>query len=176
MAIQARSQLGFSEAVKLAARRLLDFKGRSRRSEFWWWMLLLIIAKEVIQMFIPGLYLNAIVSTVIMFCGLGATVRRVQDSGKSAIWVYVSFLLDIFTQFYAASSTFVQKFYDMASSGVMNSEKVARMAEKSMGELAVMGTAGTIYAIVAIVVIVFCLMDGKPGPNKYGESPKYFEA
>ena len=32
---------------------------------------------------------------------------------------------------------------------------------------------GTVTTITGLVTIVFCCMDGTPGPNKYGESPKY---
>ena len=81
--------LGFSEACKLASSRITDFKGRSRRSELWWWMLVVMVANMVIGMFFTAnLLLSAIVAIIVMFFGLAVTVRRVQDTGKSAMWVY----------------------------------------------------------------------------------------
>ena len=73
--------LGFIEAVKLASSRILEFKGRSRRSEFWWWMLVVILTNWVITAFAPSLLVSAIMSIIIMFFGLAATARRLQDSG-----------------------------------------------------------------------------------------------
>ena len=62
--------LGFIEAVKLASSRILEFKGRSRRSEFWWWMLVVIITNWVITAFASSLLVSAIMSIIIMFFGL----------------------------------------------------------------------------------------------------------
>ena len=83
--MKALPQLGFVEAVKLASSRILDFKGRSRRSEFWWWMLIVMIANWVITSFVSNLLVSSIIATIIMFFGLAVTVRRLQDSGKSAL-------------------------------------------------------------------------------------------
>ena len=79
--MKALPQLGFVEAVKLASSRILDFKGRSRRSEFWWWMLIVMIANWVITSFVSNLLVSSIIATIIMFFGLAVTVRRLQDSG-----------------------------------------------------------------------------------------------
>ena len=176
MALQAKPQLSFSQAIKLASSRLTDFKGRSRRSEFWWWMLLVMIAEEILTSFIPNLYVSAAVATLVMFFGLAVTARRLQDTGRSAIWVYVSYLLGIFNQFYVASSTFMQKLMDIVTSSAADPEKIAKLAEKNIGEITIMGLTGVLFSILSIIVIVFCIMDGKPETNKYGESPKYFEA
>ena len=164
------------EAVKLASSRLTDFKGRSRRSEFWWWMFLVIILQEVLSVFFGNLYVAATVATLVMFLGLGVTVRRLQDTGHSAVWVYVSYLLGIVYQFYMASSTFMHKLTEMASSADFDVDKIVKLAEKSAGEMGILSMVSLAWTIVSLVVIVFCLIDGKPEANKYGESPKYYEA
>ena len=41
--VTAKPQLSFGEAIKLASGRVTDFKGRSRRSEYWWFMLAFLI-------------------------------------------------------------------------------------------------------------------------------------
>ncbi|MBO6032315.1 MAG: DUF805 domain-containing protein, partial [Prevotella sp.] len=84
--MRALPQLGFAEAVKLASSRILDFKGRSRRSEFWWWMLIVLVANWVFSLFISDLLVSSIISTIVMFFGLAATARRLHDADKSAWW------------------------------------------------------------------------------------------
>ena len=43
------------------------------------------------------------------------------------------------------------------------------------GEFAALSGVGFVAGIFAIIVIVMCLLDSTPGPNKYGESPKYVQ-
>ncbi|MCR5642036.1 MAG: DUF805 domain-containing protein [Prevotella sp.] len=167
--------LGFSEACKLASSRIADFKGRSRRSELWWWMLVVMVANMVIGMFFTAnLLLSAIVAIIVMFFGLAVTVRRVQDTGKSAMWVYASYGLGIVNQLLTAFSPAMQEVMDLAQSGDL--EAITGALENNMGDLAMMSTVGTLWSIVSLVVIVFCLLDSTPGPNKYGDSPKYVSA
>lgn len=170
---QTLPQLGFIEAVKLASKRLLEFKGRSRRSEFWWWMLLVIIANEIIPSLMPSLLANAIAATIIMFFGLSVTARRLQDTGHSALWVYVSYAIGIVFQIYSATSVFLQKLMEMASSGSINERAIEKLAQKNMGEIFTVTGISLAFCLLSLIVIIFCMIDSKPGINKYGESPKY---
>ena len=45
--------VGFIEAIKLAFVHYADFKGRSRRSEYWWFTLFNIIVGFVIGLVLP---------------------------------------------------------------------------------------------------------------------------
>ena len=165
--------LGFVEAVKLASGRILDFKGRSRRSEFWWWMLVVIIANWVITAFAPNLLVSGIMSIIIMFFGLAATARRLQDSGKSAVWVYISYALGCVTQLYTGTSTTVNKIMDELSTGSFSNSAIEKIVEKGSGDLVLLSCLSLAMGIFAIIVIIMCLLDSTRGANKYGESPKY---
>ncbi|MBP5778122.1 MAG: DUF805 domain-containing protein [Prevotella sp.] len=165
--------LGFIQAVKLASSRILDFKGRSRRSEFWWWMLVVIVVGYAITLFAPNLLINAIISIIYMFFGLAATARRLQDSGKSAIWVYISYALGCALQIYMGTSTLMNKLMDEFSSGVINDRVIEKIVEKNMGEMVTLTGLSLLSFLFAVIVIIMCLLDSTPGPNKYGESPKY---
>ena len=165
--------LGFIQAVKLASSRILDFKGRSRRSEFWWWMLVVIVVGYAITLFAPNLLINAIISIIYMFFGLAATARRLQDSGKSAIWVYISYALGCALQIYMGTSTLMNKLMDEFSSGVINDRVIEKIVEKNMGEMVTLTGLSLLSTLFAVIVIIMCLLDSTPGPNKYGESPKY---
>ena len=165
--------LGFVEAVKLASGRILDFKGRSRRSEFWWWMLVVIIVNWVIQTFAPSLLVSGIMSIIIMFFGLAATARRLQDSGKSAVWVYISYALGCVTQLYTGTSTTVNKIMDELSTGSFSNSAIEKIVEKGSEDLVLLSCLSLAMGIFAIIVIIMCLLDSTRGANKYGESPKY---
>ena len=165
--------LGFVEAVKLASGRILDFKGRSRRSEFWWWMLVVIIVNWVITTFAPSLLVSGIMSIIIMFFGLAATARRLQDSGKSAVWVYISYALGCVTQLYTGTSTTVNKIMDELSTGSFSNSAIEKIVEKGSEDLVLLSCLSLAMGIFAIIVIVMCLLDSTRGANKYGESPKY---
>ena len=165
--------LGFVEAVKLASGRILDFKGRSRRSEFWWWMLVVIIVNWVIQTFAPSLLVSGITSIIIMFFGLAATARRLQDSGKSAVWVYISYALGCVTQLYTGTSTTVNKIMDELSTGSFSNSAIEKIVEKGSEDLVLLSCLSLAMGIFAIIVIIMCLLDSTRGANKYGESPKY---
>lgn len=165
--------LGFVEAVKLASGRILDFKGRSRRSEFWWWMLVVIIVNWVITTFAPSLLVSGIMSIIIMFFGLAATARRLQDSGKSAVWVYISYALGCATQLYTGTSTTVNKIMDELSTGSFSNSAIEKIVEKGSEDLVLLSCLSLAMGIFAIIVIIMCLLDSTRGANKYGESPKY---
>ena len=165
--------LGFVEAVKLASGRILEFKGRSRRSEFWWWMLVVIIANWVITAFAPNLLVSGIMSIIIMFFGLAATARRLQDSGKSAVWVYISYALGCVTQLYTGTSTTVNKIMDELSTGSFSNSAIEKIVEKGSEDLVLLSCLSLAMGIFAIIVIIMCLLDSTRGANKYGESPKY---
>ena len=161
------------EAIRLASSRILDFKGRSRRSEFWWWMLVVIVGGSILTMFTTNLIVNAIISIAYMFCGLSVTARRLQDSGKSALWVYISYALGCIIQILTATSTGMNKLMEELSYGAVNEHAIEKIVENNGGEFAALSGLGFFAGIFAIIVIVMCLMDSTPGPNKYGESPKY---
>ena len=165
--------LDFLEAIQLASRRILDFKGRSRRSEFWWWMLVVIIVNWVITTFAPSLLVSGIMSIIIMFFGLAATARRLQDSGKSAVWVYISYALGCVTQLYTGTSTTVNKIMDELSTGSFSNSAIEKIVEKGSEDLVLLSCLSLAMGIFAIIVIIMCLLDSTRGANKYGESPKY---
>ena len=172
--MRALPQLDFIEAIKLASSRILDFKGRSRRSEFWWWMLVVIVVGWIISMFANNLLANAVLSIICMFFGLSATARRLQDSGKSALWVYISYALGCIVQIYTATSTTINKLVEELSYGSSISQHtIEKIMENGAGDLLTLSCLATIASIFHIIVIIMCLFDSTPATNKYGDSPKY---
>lgn len=167
-------QLGMDEAIKLASSRLTDFKGRSRRSEFWWWMLIVFVLNFILSWFISNMLVSAIASIAVMFLGLAVTARRLQDVGKSATWVYASYGLGIIYQYLMATSSVMAKYMEVAQTG--DFDKIMAFSQVNASSFLLFGFVLLLWVISILIVFIFTLMDGKPEPNKYGPSPKYVEA
>lgn len=97
--------MNFTQAITSNFKRYVDFNGRSARSEFWWWVLFVFIIDVVftlLEMIVGGptssMYplingLDLLVSLAIFLPGLGVTVRRLHDTGRSGWWVLLSFTI-----------------------------------------------------------------------------------
>ena len=165
--------IGFLEAIKLASSRILDFSGRSRRSEFWWWILIILVANWVLTSLVSNLMISTLMSIIIMFFGLAATARRLHDAGKSAWWVYISYAIGIVYNFLASTSPALVELMDKAKSGALSSSTMEKLMTENASEFTTYGFLGILMAIFALIVAIMCAMDSKQAPNKYGESPKY---
>ena len=84
--------VSFVEAIKLAFTHYADFKGRSRRSEYWWFTLFNMIVTGLIGSILPDL--SWIWSLIVLVPGLAVCIRRLHDAGKSG-WFYLWMLLPI---------------------------------------------------------------------------------
>ena len=163
----AKPQLGFTEANKLVSSRLTDFNGRSRRSEYWWSMLSFIICvfliSKVLSMFLPNV-LASLITAACWFYVYGVTVRRLQDTGKSKWWVIVSWAGSF-------ASTLYMYFSGLTDilTNVNGNPQAAMKVFTDPGMILI----GLVNLVTFIAILVFCCIDSKPEPNKYGESPKY---
>ncbi len=160
------------KALQMGFSRLTDFSGRSRRSEFWYVMLVVLLLDIVLGMMLGAMPLvSAIVQSAVMFLGLSVTVRRLQDTGKNGMWVYASYVLGILSTVFTAVSGIQEKMTDMAD----DPNALARLFEHESGTMMTMGLLSALFMLSSFIVFIFCLMDGTPNANKYGESPKYVE-
>lgn len=93
-------QVSFSRAVRMAFDSYCRFQGRSSRSEYWWWVLFVAILSFCIGIIegILGFSMTAvqttsgILSLVLLLPGLGLSVRRLHDIGKSGWWILLGFI------------------------------------------------------------------------------------
>ena len=173
--MRALPQLGFAEAVKLASSRILDFKGRSRRSEFWWWMLIVLVANWVFSLFISDFLVSSIISTIVMFFGLAATVRRLHDADKSPWWVYISYALGIANNIFIATSPAMNKLMEEATSGSFDEKTIQKIMSNGAGDLGISFIIGLLFFIFALIVFFMCLKDSEPQMTEHGDSPKYVD-
>jgi len=178
--IKALPQLDFVSAVKLAAGRLTDFKGRSRRSEFWWWMAVVLVVKVAVAFILPpqSMLVSLILDVLIMACALSVTARRLQDAGYHAIWVFLSFAFGIATSVFQMTDKMVD-FTTEYSAMIehygfrIQEAQVDGLMEEYANTLMIFGALALAWAITSLVVVILCLLDSKPKTNKYGPSPKY---
>lgn len=140
--------VGFIEAIKMAFKNYANFKGRSRRSEYWFFFLF-----------------NFIISSIIIILMI-VTIKKVETSRYSYPYVYyyryykvnpfVSVLsyIQFFGMIVPILSVQVRRLHDIGKSGVYLFFYLIPLV-------------GTI-----IIIIYFC-KDSEPGNNLYGPSPKY---
>jgi len=171
--MRALPQLGFVEAVKLASSRILDFKGRSRRSEFWWWMLIVLVANWTLTSFVSDLLISSIIATIVMFFGLAVTARRLQDADKSAWWVYISYVLGIISNIFVATSPAMNKMMEEARSGFTDEKAIQKIFTSGASDFGISFIIGLLFFIFALIVVIMCLKDSEPLTTEHGDSPKY---
>ncbi len=109
--------MGPIQAVKAAYSRSFDFTGRSSRSEFWWFF---VYCATVVMLFLPlsaffillaspfDEYTTKLISLIplILFYFhiipyIAAAVRRLHDTGRSGMWLFVP-IIPIFYLFFAS--------------------------------------------------------------------------
>lgn len=93
-------QVSFSQAVRMAFDSYCRFQGRSSRSEYWWWVLFTFIlgsALSLLELLLgfsstAAQATNGLLSLVLLLPGLGLSVRRLHDIGKSGWWILLGFI------------------------------------------------------------------------------------
>jgi uncharacterized membrane protein YhaH (DUF805 family) len=83
--------VGFAEAIKTVLRKYAKFSGRARRSEYWFWTLAVVLGYLVTSILAlvakPFVILTIIFYLGIIVPSLAVGVRRLQDTGKSGLYL-----------------------------------------------------------------------------------------
>ncbi len=163
-------QVGFKEAAVNACKKMFQFKGRIRRSEYWWGVLAITIAAFVLSL-IP--IIGQIAILFVGIAGIAMIFRRLHDTGRSGWWWGCSCCLGIIAGVLFFSSIDFQAYMAAASSSDMS----AMMNVITSGLTGGTGIAALLLYIARMVlglaIFVFTLLDSQPEANKYGDSPKY---
>lgn len=166
-------QLGFTEALGAACKKITQFKGRSRRSEFWWTYLTVFIINFICQ-FIP--FIGTLMSILLSLAMIPITFRRLHDTGRSGWWYGVSMICGTIYIIVACSLVIAAlgggaSAADLSS---MSSEEIVEALSEgpAMGFIGIGLLAGIIYGII---LLIFYCQDSQKEENKYGPSPKYVE-
>ena len=92
----------FAEAVETClVKKFVSFSGRARRSEYWYFTLFSLIVSMAASIIGGMLFvhhegdvnlLSSLLSLVLFLPGLGVSIRRLHDIGKSAWWYLIIFV------------------------------------------------------------------------------------
>lgn len=138
----------------LPYRRYFEFRGRSRRIEFWafflWWLIALIVLGLVEDLVgVNGLAGGRLLILLFMLGsfipGLAVTVRRLHDANRTGWWALLPF-----TTFFLA--------FAAVAFGVEEDERVSI-------------TIGTAAVLCPLALLVMLAWKGTRGPNRFGEDP-----
>jgi uncharacterized membrane protein YhaH (DUF805 family) len=150
--------------------RLLDFGGRTRRADYWPYMLALMglwLADLIVEIvLIPNRFGSPVVHgyaliAILVLLAFAATVRRLHDVGWSGRWMaaYVAMMLGFITFALYWRYGILHRPY-----GQQNIPLVRLMPLLMALGLAMDG--------LGLLVFILSLLDGTPGPNRYGPDPK----
>ncbi len=96
--------MGFGTAVATCFGKYVDFQGRARRSEYWWWVLFTLILgivagvlDGIVDPSLPGTfhagYIGSILNLALFLPSLAVGARRLHDTDRSAMWLFLLFLI-----------------------------------------------------------------------------------
>ena len=162
-------------------KRYADFSGRSRRMEFWMWQLFQIIVyvgiAVLMMMFGGGMMLTSGDPTAMAAAGGGVLIIGA---------LYLIYILAVFIPSLAVA---VRRLHDTNRTGWWILAPLAPYVLVIVaGGMAVsspdnVGAAGGLVMIcmaavliLSLVLLVFYLLEGTRGPNRYGADPKGAEA
>lgn len=141
------------EWMLMPLRRYAEFSGRSRRKEYWMYVLFLIIVSIVVGI-VEGVLgmtdavagngpITTLLSVATLIPSIAVGVRRLHDTDRSGWWILLP-----------------APGYVALIAGVVSINPTLIMV------------GGGLAAIAGIVLLVFFVMEGTKGPNRFGEDPK----
>ena len=139
-------------------KKYADFTGRAPRAEYWWFYLGMIVAYFVamiidslvgVSLFGPDGVVTTLLGLALLVPGLAATVRRLHDTNRSGWWVLIVavpyLIMGIMMGMSAASGDVT----GLASAGIV----------------------GLVALVGAIAMLVFMILPGTKGDNRFGPDP-----
>jgi uncharacterized membrane protein YhaH (DUF805 family) len=145
--------------AKRPIQKYTDFSGRAPRAEYWWYTLAVIVVAIVISIVESMLGLDAMVGpygpvtllfmVALIVPGCAVTVRRLHDTNRSGWWILVALV-------------------PYAILGFMMGRGAA---EGDMSGIATVGLFSLVALAGAIALLVFMILPGNQGDNRYGPDP-----
>ncbi len=154
--------------------KLFSFQGRIRRRD--WWLLgiaMAVIGTIVISVLDAALKQSGQTVRMVVndgfvllmnWMGFALSAKRMHDRGRSGWWLIVPLVVDV-----AAIALAVTAYFTMMAAGHDQNALSAAIGSA--------GLAGIVLMLLMLVVGIWLFidlgcLDGAPGPNKYGPSPK----
>ena len=161
------------EWMWMPLKRYADFSGRSRRMEFWMWVVFQVLIFFVFIILVIALggamvmsgdirggmamggiililyLLYSVMQLAFLVPGLAVTIRRLHDTNRSGWWILVAVIPYAILGFMMARSA----------------------TSTDMSGQASVGLFGIIALIGGVVLLVFMILAGTAGDNRYGPDP-----
>ncbi|MCY4109587.1 MAG: DUF805 domain-containing protein [Chloroflexi bacterium] len=153
-----------AEAISSVFRNYVNFSGRAPRSEYWWFTLFSVVSQIVLN-FVP--FFGWIYSLVLFLPTLAVTARRLHDTNRTGWWVlaYVVPALTFLALAIALAALFGFGAVDPSFIDEGDWEAIAIF----LGMLFVI--VAIVSLVLAIVLIIFLILPGTQGPNRFGPDP-----
>jgi len=145
--------------AKRPLQKYAEFSGRAPRAEYWWYTLGIIVVAIILnvvesllglsRMIGPYGPLSALCMLALLVPGLAVTVRRLHDTNRSGWWILVAVIPYAILGFMMARSA----------------------TSTDMSGQASVGLFGIIALIGGVVLLVFMILAGTAGDNRYGPDP-----
>ena len=157
--------MGPMDYATLPVRKYANFRGRARRAEYWWYTLAILIAYVITSVLdnmlgmsdmVGGTYgpLTALLALGTLVPSSAVAVRRLHDTDRGGWWLLL-FLIPYLIL------------------GVVVG--MAATQGNGMGALASAGLLSLVILILAIVLLIFLVLNGTRGDNRFGPDPKSSE-
>jgi len=144
------------------------FSGRARRKEYWFFVLFNVIASILLLVadIIVGTYdpktqsgvISSLYSLAVLLPSLAVTVRRLHDTDRSGWWVLLPGIGLVGLILMA-----------VVLGGNESTEEISPVISLMLGLFVL------VFIALLITLFVFMVLDGTPGPNRFGEDPKSLE-
>ncbi|ARJ50495.1 DUF805 domain-containing protein [Staphylococcus lutrae] len=176
-------KVGFVEAYKLFWLNYVNFKGRSRRSEYWWvalWHVIVLVSLILvggISILIPvvGVIITIIAALLIMIYGLAIAipnlsllVRRFHDIGWSMAIPIVSFIVGVINAILTSIEENQQLNYTSETEVYVHTTITNSLLPEWLSYIMLI-----LSIVLSLTCFIVTLIDSKTKDNKYGQSPKY---
>ena len=170
------------EWMFMPLKRYADFSGRSRRMEFWMWQLFQIIVYVVFIVLMMALGGGAMMMA-------GNDPSRVLAAGGAVMLIFAVYGIYCLAVIVPAIAVAVRRLHDTDRTGwwvlaplapyvvVIIAGAMVASSPDSAGAASILALVSMLAVLaLAIVLLVFYVLDGTPGPNRYGPDPKGREA
>jgi uncharacterized membrane protein YhaH (DUF805 family) len=164
------------EWMFMPLKRYAEFSGRSRRMEYWMWQLFLIIFYFALVMLMMVMAGGALMS---------GDPRALFAVGGGVMIIVAIYCIAVLVFFIPSLAVAVRRLHDTERSGwwllaplgpyllVFVGAAMAMSSPDNPGLGGMLSLVGSLGALgLAITLLVFMLLEGTKGPNKYGPDPK----
>ncbi len=157
--------------------KLFGFQGRIRRKDWWLWQVVIAIVGWVLASVVfgtsmgrpgfspgmavvmgPAVIVPVVIRLLLLWPSLALSIKRMHDRGKSAKLLLIPYILFAFTTVSAVLTV-------ASAAGGVSGGLFA-----GFGLTMILGLLSLIAGVWLLIELGF--LDGTPGPNEYGPSPK----